>query len=47
MSHMTNKKKAIKAKNDLKRAYNPKNMGTISMKSNKDYKRIKRWTSED
>lgn len=41
MAHMTNKKRLKKAKNDLMRGYNPKPTGTITMKTNKDYKRIK------
>ena len=40
MAHLTNKKKQQRAKNNLKRAFNPMNTGTRNMgfKSNNDRK---------
>lgn len=45
--HTTKKMAEKKRVNNLKRAFNPMNTGTRTMKSNKDYKRIKKWETEE
>ena len=43
MAHITKKKLAQKEKNNRLRGFNGFNTGTRNMKSDKDYKRIKKW----
>lgn len=47
MSHLTNKKRKEREANARLRGFNGFNTGTRTMKTVKDYKRIKIWRSED
>lgn len=47
MAHITKKKLAQREQNNKLRGFNGFNTGTRTMKSNKDYKRKKRWEEKD